>query len=532
MLAIKLNKHLLNRLRYAVQELIQKYLGNSRKSKTTPILRLYGPSILVAFLYMAYMILFYDYADIFQFDYDEGNNLAKAQLLKKGFALYRDIWSDQPPVFTYLLWGIFSLFGWEVYVARTLVLLFSGIIVFVTYDSLRQTVNGKSNNSAQHLAAVSGCLALIYSSYYLKLSVSVMIGLPSISLMMLGAWALIQYQRTSVKGWLLGAGTFVALSIGTKLFTIFLIPVFGVSLLVWGYGKHRSLFKFDSWHSTTIFFAGFVIISLIIFTPFDLPKAFDSLLNTHLSARSSFHGVADGAKKLSRFFLDDAFLYSLTAIGAVVTTLKRDSKMLLWLLWFLSATIALYDHVPIWPHHRLLLTVPGAILAGFAVGTFISFIHPYIKIPTLAVWITWCVAIVAMGVLIFADSNSPTSLSSKVRKKTKIELEIQHEINRYQKDIHYVIASKQIHAFYLSKPVPPNLAVTSRKRFINKFLSFEDIASDIKKYSPEMIIITRRWKKDIRRAIREEIKAEYRLEYRNDYHKTELWVLKSIKKRK
>jgi hypothetical protein len=34
---------------------------------------------------------------------DEGGNLMKAVLVAKGFHLYSEIWSDQPPILTFLL---------------------------------------------------------------------------------------------------------------------------------------------------------------------------------------------------------------------------------------------------------------------------------------------------------------------------------------------------------------------------------------------------------------------------------------------
>jgi hypothetical protein len=58
----------------------------------------------------------------FSWKYDEGLNAVKAQLLLAGKPLYREIWSDQPPLFTLLLVASFKVWGQSVLAGRALVL--------------------------------------------------------------------------------------------------------------------------------------------------------------------------------------------------------------------------------------------------------------------------------------------------------------------------------------------------------------------------------------------------------------------------
>ncbi len=51
------------------------------------------------------------YADPRDWDYDEGINLMKVLLVDRGYALYTDIWSDQPPLLTAMLSWWFKPFG-------------------------------------------------------------------------------------------------------------------------------------------------------------------------------------------------------------------------------------------------------------------------------------------------------------------------------------------------------------------------------------------------------------------------------------
>jgi len=76
---------------------------NSEESKNS----IYWELGLTALFVIAILLLFPIWSS-FQLDADEGVNLGKAMLLDKGFKLYTDIWSDQPPVLTYILAGLGS----------------------------------------------------------------------------------------------------------------------------------------------------------------------------------------------------------------------------------------------------------------------------------------------------------------------------------------------------------------------------------------------------------------------------------------
>ncbi|MEJ2263532.1 MAG: hypothetical protein P8X95_08800 [Anaerolineales bacterium] len=68
------------------------------------------------------MLLFFPFRDKLQFDGDEGINLMKTVLVMRGYPLYDQIWSDQPPLLTYLLVAAFRVFGVEVNVGRLTVI--------------------------------------------------------------------------------------------------------------------------------------------------------------------------------------------------------------------------------------------------------------------------------------------------------------------------------------------------------------------------------------------------------------------------
>ena len=58
------------------------------------------------------------WSQIGAFDPDEGVNVIKGYLVFRGLPLYSEVWSDQPPMLTWMLAGAFQLFGSSLQLAR------------------------------------------------------------------------------------------------------------------------------------------------------------------------------------------------------------------------------------------------------------------------------------------------------------------------------------------------------------------------------------------------------------------------------
>src|SRR6476646_3933866 len=130
--------------------------------------------ILIALIFLAFTFSYYPFRERIQFDSDEGLNLMRSMLVALGHPLYSEVSSDQPPLFTQILALLLRGVGFEVNPARLLVLLFSTLLVWSGAQFL-QIIWGK-------LAAILFLPLVIMVPRYLELSVSVMIGVPSIAL--------------------------------------------------------------------------------------------------------------------------------------------------------------------------------------------------------------------------------------------------------------------------------------------------------------------------------------------------------------
>ncbi len=486
-------------------------------------------AVVTALVYIGIMSLFFEYTDIFEFNPDEGNNLIKSLLLDRGYSLGNQIWTDQPPGFTYLLWGVFKIFGWSVPIARQTALCFAGIIIFVTYDVLRSS----ARNRCGHPAAITGCVILMLSTLFARLSVSVMIGLPAIAVMMLAVWSLNEYLQSQRRHWLVICGALMGFSMGIKLFTGFLVPIYTAVLVVHHMRGDRS----GGWRRmlipVTLLLSGFIGVLLICLSPIILQGGVRELIEPHLIVRLSRKGDADGLRRLLRFIRQDIYLFALALLGTLQALKMRKTGILLWAFWLFSAAAFLYDHSPVWNHHRLLLTVPGAILAGYALGEMLSVLMRKWP-PGILPMRGFVPAVAVAGFLVASYPNLEKVFlpGNQLNYRTLRDTRAQGVIERYLPDIRYMVSARQIFAFRVKRPVPPNLAVTSTKRFRAQLLTTDDIMDDIRGYRPEVILLSDQWKESITAALRKGINDEYELVFRDPGNKNlEIWVLKGHIKR-
>jgi 4-amino-4-deoxy-L-arabinose transferase-like glycosyltransferase len=180
--------------------------------------------LLVPLLFTLGMLLFYPFRFRFEFDADEGINLIKAMMTLRGFELYSDIWSDQPPVFNAILTTWFRVLGMNVNVGRALVLGLSTVLLISAMQYLQRFWG------LPH--AILGLIALATLPFYGTLSVSIMIGLPSIALAMLAFVGLTRWHEDPRPHWLVFSAIFLALSVMTKLWTGILAPIFFMGIFI------------------------------------------------------------------------------------------------------------------------------------------------------------------------------------------------------------------------------------------------------------------------------------------------------------
>ncbi len=479
-------------------------------------------SLLAAAAFMAFVMRTGSYARVFEFDPDEGNNLIKSLLLHHGHAFFRDIWSDQPPLLANLLWGVGAVFGFDVAIARLVVLAFAGMMVFALYDVLR-LLRG-------HVAALTGSLLLVVSTQFVQLSVSVMIGLPSVALMTLGVWALVRFHEQRRAAWLCASGVLMALSVATKMFTAFLVPLYGLVVVFWtlldgGRRNPRLVLR-----AALLWGTGFAAAFVVGMWPALAARSMSGMIHAHELARESRGGSADGLGTLLGFLREDAVLYGLAALGLGRALLRSHVEAVLWGAWLALAFLTLRDHYPVWPHHRLLLAPPAAALAGYAVGALVGSDERGEKRTGLRRTAELLVPVGFVAFLLYVNPSLRDSIQRPSSwTDSAADERVLAALEPYRGKITSMVTARQMYAYRLGAPVPPNLAVTSYKRIQTGLLRASDIAREVKTSRPEVLVLSKRWGSSIRREVRRAAQGKYQVVYRDGKNgDTEVFVRNDV----
>jgi hypothetical protein len=456
-------------------------------------LKLNAWHLLIPIVFFAIGYYFLNSRNFFEFSLDEGLNLMKAMLLKQGYSLYGEIWSDQPPLLTYLTLLVFRFWGFEAAPVRLMVLFTSSMLLWAAFEYMRLVWGNAS--------ALIGVILIALLPKYLILSVSVMEGLPAISFAMVALLALAFWHKRHRYLFLVLSAIALSLSILIKLFTGLLAPVFVTGILIGGLANFRIE---RSWRDLLLPPAVWILVFGIVAAGLGLAltgmENLPQLLETHLDASGS--EAFDQVIYTINYFLKPLwYLIFLALVGTLITIRSRLWLGLYPLAWIGVAYVSLYFHRPVWVHHQLLITIPAATLASIAIYEALSWsveiFRPHIHWNTgTAVRVA---ALSGLILLVFTIRQfEPYSLLRPNIPVATDSLELGEDTEKFVKRMvqyapqsKWVITDLPMYAFKSGLPVPPNLAVFSLKRFASGNLTENDIIQSIKEYNPEQILLGR-----------------------------------------
>src|SRR5690349_13759246 len=448
--------------------------------------------IVIALIFLAFTFSYYPFRERIQFDSDEGLNLMRSMLVALGHPLYSEVSSDQPPLFTQLLALLLRVVGFEVNPARLLVLLFSTLLVWSCAQFLQITW-GK-------LAAILFLPLVIMVPRYMELSVSVMIGVPSIALAAVSLLFLTFWHQNKRNLWLVLSGFALALSMLIKLFTGFLVPIFLIGITASTYfDRKQEVFSRKMLQPALIWgisftgtgiLLGFVLVGLqnvwmIIFPPLAAPATADFqdpsyTINTHLQAAIP--------------------LLILGLLGALISIYRKNWLTLYPLAWSALAYTLLCFYSPVFYHHQLLITIPIAMLAAGAVGDgILSLVRlrgssNLIRVQTLlgaGVLIGFVLVSIHYLPLLDKELMNHPRINDFTLKATPGKLKVLRIMGEYADRTNWIMTDAPMYAFRVQRPVPPNLATFSSKRLATGSLTEADILKAMREYRPEQVLIAR-----------------------------------------
>jgi Dolichyl-phosphate-mannose-protein mannosyltransferase len=467
-------------------------------------------------------------ADTLQFDPDEGIELAKVILYSQGYTLYDQIWNDQPPLLTWFLAGWLKLFGTQIVAARLMILGFASLLVGAFYNSLRLILG--------LWPAFLGTLGLCLTLDFLRLSVSVMQGLPALALVMVSIYLLLRMTQTRPivnRMVVLASGICFGLSLQIKFYTLLLLPAcflhlaLGESLQDWRKPNFRRLPFALLWLGGC---SGTAIAVGILSHSFSATQ----LLGTHFDGAAQVALQREPSWQLLLMFLAQDLDYTLLAGVGIYLLLKHQPQWpILPLVWLASVWVGLTYYQPLWYHYYPLISVPVVWLATYSLTQAFPFFRQKqwyrnlrwhnLKHPTLKG--------IAAGFVIFAIALMPIKLAvnavlnHQFVEESKSKFEIIQQVRAFKPSTHWLYTDLPIVSFYTGLKVPPELAVFSTKRIASNSLSDAELRRILHTYQPEQVLLGRYPK--VQTALEPDLNQLYVKQYEKE--KVTQYVLKSLK---
>lgn len=442
------------------------------------------------------VLFFFPYRAQFEFSSDEGVNLMKSMLMDNGYQLYGQIWSDQPPLFSYILAGVMRLAGYNVAPARTLILIFTCLLLWAAIQFMRLTWgNG---------VAFTSVILLFLLPRFFFLSFAVMIGMPAIALAMLSLLFLAYWHRQRKWIWLALSAAILTLSVLTKLFTGLLAPIFLIGLVTDEYYRGKAAGK--TW--LQILFPGVVwgvifgllglVIGLALVGWDNIPQ----LLQSHLAAASAPQ-YAQTEFTLGWYLRPLIPFLVLSILGATLTIQRKSWLSLYLVAWAGLAYALLAGHTPVWDHHQLLITIPAAMMAAIAVY---EIVYRQILVQSIIkpLMLNFASLLIVLSLVTFIGYFFPFQirepfnyLSLKpVLNVSDLYLgpnydKILRVVFKYAPKTEWMVTDLPMFAYRAGLLVPPNLAVITSKRYTSGLITEDEIVQTIKDYQPGIILLGR-----------------------------------------
>ncbi|MEA3345598.1 MAG: glycosyltransferase family 39 protein [Chloroflexota bacterium] len=411
-------------------------------------------------------------------------DLMKAQMLREGYRLYSDIWSDQPPFFTLCLAWAFDLFGDSVLVARSVTIAFACLGVVGT-AWIGRLLGGR-------MSSLAGVAFLILSPRFLNLSRSVMIGLPAEALGTLAMACGLMALHTGWEVWLIAAGLGLSASLMTKPIEPFLFVPLGV--IVWFLGQKSKETGWRRWGKGLLFLIPALIIPLLVaFCLFEGPLLVDQIVGTYFQRQQTHtFRLTRVISKIVDHVLKGGLLYwtglFLALYGLVLTWRERNRKGIVVSVWLFSALVTLCSQTRLRSRYLLLLSFPLAGLLSMGLRDLNCRVGLAWTKPRQRWYSTMMEVAVIISLALGTISGIRSALAETCDNHPAEEEAVAILRSTCTSD-GYVISDDGIFPFRAGLLTPPALTVISGRRIETGQLTPETLIAASEQYRPQAIVL-------------------------------------------
>ena len=442
--------------------------------------------------------------DVFAYTYDEGVYLQTAWALGRGYTLYDQIFSSQPPLLPYLLNGLFALTGPSVAVAREAIVLLS-LLALAGVALLARRGGG-------WLAGLGAVALLAFSPDFAFNARTIAPEAPALALTCLTLGVAGASARQWRLRWL-ATGLLLALATLTKLSALICLPAL-LLLLLDRPAPFRSPWAIA--RDLLLLAAPPLLLWGVLLTQVDLADAIDQMIDFRTSAREAYGwSFAANLRMMAAVFRAQPHAWLLALIGVVTLARRRQWSLLAILLVLLTTTLtALATYTPLFDHHLGLLLPAMAALGGIGLAAVAAPLpaifnsrgqalrRPMILLPALGLAAALALIPWAAATLQRETPNAANSWEEPARGVAALR-DLPAEIDT-------VLMDDQMMAFVATKSTPPEMVDTSRVRISSGYLEPEILIELVEAEPPDAIMF---WSGRLQRVpgFRQWVREHYRL---------------------
>jgi 4-amino-4-deoxy-L-arabinose transferase-like glycosyltransferase len=480
--------------------------------------------LLSAVAYFFWMLRFFPYWDMFWISSDEGFELMKAFLASKGYSLYGQIWSDQPPLFTHMLVAQFRFINMEVHTSRLLVLALSSLMIATVFILLSSLANRR--------VAFLGVLFLVLLPSFQVLSAAALAGQPALLFGCISLLGVVLWHTDHKAVWLVSSAVFLAISVMIKLFTGLLLPVLLSGLLLDAVIRSgKQPVRKNDVRPVLTWLSVFLVMTAVILLLTVPINNFYQLFQPHLAAATMDATTEEENAFYIIYHLQFSWMYLPAIVAGIYYNVQKKRWLTLYLVGWIGVSFLFLSIIsPVWWHHQLLVTIPASMLAALGAGDALREVTAWIQeknfrrrnwVPAALGLLGACLIIVFRTPELAANA-SQSILQANAAPRASSEDRIMKKIEQFAPQTNWMVTDLPMYAFRSRIPVPPELAVMSWKRFTSSNLNDAEVLRIIQLYRPEQIIFGRF---DFP-LLKEYLRENYHIIYERD--KLKLYLLKTI----
>ena len=413
----------------------------------------------------------------FGFYEDEGMNLIKAHMVARGYTLYGEIYSDQAPLYTWLLALPIGLGA--SYPQLQVVPVLVGLALLLAVQAIARDLGGR-------WAGLLAAAILLGLAPFLKFATTFVINVPALAL---ACWSLVAARRAAGDGsrrgrvWLVLSGLLLGAAVAVKLATLYMVPIVVAGLLAGSdAGPSRRPLR-----AVTFWLASALVPLLLVTAVVPLADAFVQLIRPHTTALDRF--AAETAMARRKMLLAPGFpaLHLATAASLVVLTACQARRALLVLgPWLLVVGIWMLAHRPLWSHHLPDFLVPVTIAIAVAVvkGMTAFLARPAARRLGLIAPVLLGAAGLGHHLLThdywrrYYDNADVASLEA-----------VATAITRHSVPSDWIISDRPILPVLANRPTPPGLALLVRKRIFSGGLPEPQLRDGLTRYAARVVVL-------------------------------------------